>query len=1139
MDQTAFPDPATPSHPIAPTQSHIISLDNNKSTLHVPISRLVLSIFDQQRGIEWEMEVSAKDDRSLWKKFCDYCRGHSVVKIELAGQPVYAKTNEIAGLLNTTKRGVQERVAQLQTNNQIKILSRPGLAEIALLPKKMEEAIPLCKSDVVEIQFKDGRTYSAQRDTVEKVIGQQAILEESGELLGKLIELKTEGFISFLDERLNDLEKKVEEHYFPQAKQKELVNKIKKLKAEYSHEKENVFTFDLTKKIYSLETDIREECIKNAARPDRRELNNALKKIGETKRLELKKQLLKWMRENHLSEAKTAALINSIPASNICMNSFEDLADCLIKERHKGLFALITRQIKDESSQLKCLKTLISLTKSEKVNKEETTRLLEPYKFENFDIEEIIKGLEKEQKNILTDLVDKSFAEFPSSHQWSKPWCSNYKNGISEYVSEYHWSFEEVENFLKTFQNPELAEKITTLSSLKIALEGYQSEKWPLYIEIIKALKSAKDESYLECASTLLKWIDEEKPSEELRKETLSKIANIEKLTPKSIKALAFIRKHQPLFESISERLKNSTDSVKNRLARKLLKSVGGGKISEIDLENLRQIINLRDPNSLTEWNVQTILEIEYPSLKSLQSLIEVIDIVDLATIKFNAPVMYNQLRSSFELDYGAFFTPISYHRKQLFGFSTGHRRAIKYFENQDVSFEFLQKQLETSFSSANMVHLLRVLNDILKNSEEKESSYTQEIEKIYNDIKRSLDLAFLSDESGENSYDRTQIQSFTTMIRKRAANLNIGERLYLPCGCKRHATLLVLEMQEDKTILPIFYNTGFGSDFHTQKGTAVKSHYPRLAEQEFSDSTHTLSSSHEKREKRSIMSTYQSIDLNKKGELFEEMMEKIINVQTKSTTEGIHNALEEVCGQGMYGKRRNIQLTGNCSFEMFQAAFKDALAPSDRTTPNLAYVQLQIDLLSRMVNTFKEIRETHPPQRDTDETSVPLDTDPEIILDRLLIEDTLDTINGLKRKQEKFQQISVLIKAFPQYKTIFAKTLPNISKERQVEFVQKLVPFLEARESSQNEEMTATLDESKEEYTKRLLAKLDNPATKNREEIKSKTIEETKPIDDPKIITEKLNVLVKNHEFKTKRSFKNTFKLAFSHLPKIPSLFH
>lgn len=291
----------------------------------------------------------------------------------------------------------------------------------------------------------------------------------------------------------------------------------------------------------------------------------------------------------------------------------------------------------------------------------------------------------------------------------------------------------------------------------------------------------------------------------------------------------------------------------------------------------------------------------------------------------------------------------ISYQKKLMFGFSIGQRNVISEFmpylnsanpltnrakENFTNNELTLFNELEGSYQSFHLLYLFRYLEGHIQQAqqENRDPKYIQALGKLKDDLELSLPIALCC----YLTHDEKTCAILSQKVLEKLKNegMKTGGHLFIPTSCLNHGTLLILKKMDDGWIRPIFYNTGHGLEEHRSRGKSNK-------EERVSSKKGYI--------KAPISTIYPPINLNENQDDFQLMLKKILQNGGERTITGIHDALEEACGQGTPGKSRKIQLSGVCSFQCISAALKDILGAED-------YLTYKINLLSHMQDDFQSL---------------------------------------------------------------------------------------------------------------------------------------------------------------------------------------
>ncbi|MFI0434288.1 MAG: hypothetical protein ACH350_00995 [Parachlamydiaceae bacterium] len=292
--------------------------------------------------------------------------------------------------------------------------------------------------------------------------------------------------------------------------------------------------------------------------------------------------------------------------------------------------------------------------------------------------------------------------------------------------------------------------------------------------------------------------------------------------------------------------------------------------------------------------------------------------------------------------------------RKLMFGLSIGQRTTLDSLASHtDFSVEDLQKLLEGGDTTDNMFYLSKHLDELIAKTERhspQDVEFLSTLQSLQTDLKRSLDSAFIntliSRLNQPNPLEqKQQFAGLSAHIGQQLKEMKRGEKLYIPTSAGGHATLLVLQKQENGNILPIFYNTGEGVEEHMKKELSL---------------TLLLEQINAMQNKFPTTLTFPSINLKTDQTRFESMMTNIFQMQMDrtKTTSDIHDVLRRDLGEGRSGKGKQIQINGICSFQVLSEAFNDALGKEN-------YPKYQLDLLTSINEDFTHM--TNPMADQTD----------------------------------------------------------------------------------------------------------------------------------------------------------------------------
>lgn len=236
-----------------------------------------------------------------------------------------------------------------------------------------------------------------------------------------------------------------------------------------------------------------------------------------------------------------------------------------------------------------------------------------------------------------------------------------------------------------------------------------------------------------------------------------------------------------------------------------------------------------------------------------------------------------------------------------------------------------------------------------------------ESISRLFLDLKRSLSLAFLGELIGREVIlvrrSRSKISTPTSSssscksatstdlayveankiskkIYEIVSKMNPGERLFLPMGCKDHATLLIMEMDTNgNEIIVRHINTGYQNEEHSYlQSPDQKSSLAEKFKRGSKDPVITFTNIY-----------YKSIQ--RQTEIITALTALIVNAWKEKTTmaNATHQLMELAGGRTYENKYAKGQKFQNCSYEVLLRAFEDLLTKD-------SYKKFRIYLIDRLI---------------------------------------------------------------------------------------------------------------------------------------------------------------------------------------------
>ncbi len=281
------------------------------------------------------------------------------------------------------------------------------------------------------------------------------------------------------------------------------------------------------------------------------------------------------------------------------------------------------------------------------------------------------------------------------------------------------------------------------------------------------------------------------------------------------------------------------------------------------------------------------------------------------------------------------------YMRKLIFGFSIGQKQKLTEISSHSgIKLKKLKKILQGSTSTIQMGYIARHIDELIsqlnsKKCDEIDTKYMDSLQKLQAALQCSLPIALMLHYINSNKIDDQVLEQVANDICEELDQMKPGAQLLLPIESKNHAMLLTFQKMKDDTLLPIFYNTGYGIKNHITTGLRLEDLIDHL---------------NTKRNYYPTYIKYCPIDLKSHQMQFKTMLIDLLNLRNGTEVKKGYSILEATFGKGNKGPTRPAQINGVCSFQVLTEAFKNILGSKS------IYNTYKLDLLSSIQEEFQEI---------------------------------------------------------------------------------------------------------------------------------------------------------------------------------------